>query len=114
MAKKTTKKPKPGQVPQTVAFRFRAETITDIFNFLAELKIDRCLRIEITPVQAGSKDRDWAKGIPDLECTLLLEGVTETQLLQAMRKVDDAHVMIQTLMPLGAYDGERRRSRKDA
>jgi hypothetical protein len=111
MAKKSTRKPKPGKVSQTTAFRFRAECMTDIVNFLSEFKVDRCLRVEITPVQ--STDKEWAKGLPDRECTLLVEGVTEKQIVQAMRKVVDSHVMIQTLMPLGAYDGERNIRRKD-
>ena len=111
MAKKSTRKPKPGKVSQTTAFRFRAECMTDIFNFLSELKIDRCLRIEITPMHFV--DKELGKGFADCECTLLVEGVTQKQMLQAMRKVVDSHVMIQTLMPLGAYDGERNIRRKD-
>jgi hypothetical protein len=110
MAKKSTTKPKPGKVSQTTAFRFRAECMTDIFNFLSELKSDRCLRIEIIPMHFVDKEMG---SFSDCECTLLVEGVTEKQMLQAMRKVVDGHVMVQTLMPLGAYDGVRNIHRKD-
>ncbi len=112
MAKKTktTRKSKPGKVSQTAAFRFRAECMTDIVNFLSELKVDRCLRVEITPVQ--SADKEWVKGLPDRECTLFVENMTQKQIVDAMKKVVDGHVMVQTLMPLGAYNGERRTRRR--
>ena len=82
----------------TNVFKFRAECINDV-DRLKDVLRKRGERIRMTI----DEEPPWIDVVVEMETTESLDGIK-----QAMRKVIDGHVMLQTIAPKDEYTGERR------
>lgn len=79
-------------------YKFRAECIADVKNLLNELPLEKLLAYKATPDEIG---------LPDVEIEIELVNFTFNNYLEAIRKVEDGHVMLQTIASTKCYTGER-------
>ncbi len=82
----------------TSTFKFRAECISDVDSLKGVLR-KRGKRIRMTI----DEEPPWIDVDVEIETTETLDTIK-----QAMRKVVDGHVMLQTIAPKDEYTGERR------
>lgn len=81
-------------------FRFRAELLTDAANFILETKnIDKEIILNFSIVSIKSD-------LPDVTVDIFTLYEKE-EILKLMAKVEDSHVMQQTLTNFEDYTGER-------
>ena len=77
-------------------YKFRAECKTDAFK-LIDLLTD-VVEYNIEPLITE---------LPDVEITVETKETTLDELRNTMQKITDGHVMVQTVMPVEKYTGER-------
>jgi len=84
---------------------FRAECILDVFAFAGQLWTSEH-KHERTTIAVIPDGR-----FPDVDVVMQTR-TTRTALMDCMRKVQDSHVMIQTLEPVATYTGKRDYARE--
>jgi hypothetical protein len=81
------------------AFKFRAESVMDVLELLRHPISDRALFMEL---HISRKEP-----FPDVEVELNMKNVNLVKLRNAMGKVADGHVMVQTVALKEKYTGKR-------
>lgn len=77
-------------------FKFRAECIGDVLQFM-----------DITPKPFWLWKMQQHYIFPDVDFEFTTE-MTMTEVLQTLFEIPDSHVMMDTVMPIEKYTGERR------
>jgi hypothetical protein len=80
-------------------FKFRAECLTDVFLFF-----NYCPEGSVKDIQYNSLD--LIEGYPDVEISLESK-LKLSDFRQICSKIEDGHVMLQTIQPIDSYTGER-------
>jgi len=79
-------------------YKFRAECQEDVLDLLILLPSGNIVDHDFDPFDEAS---------PDVEVEIELKNTTLDELREIMTEVIDGHVMVQTVMPIEEYTGER-------
>ena len=79
-------------------YKFRAECIGDVKELLNKLPLEKMLKYNVIPDDLG---------LPDVEIEIEILNYELDDYLNALRKIEDSHVMLQTILPIEKYTGER-------
>lgn len=83
-------------------FKFRAELMSDVDRLVRILEGNgKKVRVTI------DEEPPWIGVVVEMDTAETLDAIKD-----AMRKVEDGHVMLQTVAPKGEYTGERRYNEK--
>ncbi len=89
---------KPLSNTQPTTYKFRAECENDILVLLEEIGHDEIMSYSIKPL---------SEGMPDKVCEITMKRFTLNDLKSEMKLITDGHIMVETLMPIDEYTGER-------
>jgi hypothetical protein len=76
------------------------------YKFRAECRHDYDCLLQILPTEPNNEVIEPSDGFPDIEVEFDLN-ITIDKLRDLMREVEDGHVMVQTVMPIDEYTGDR-------
>jgi hypothetical protein len=82
-------------------YKFRAECIHDVWQFLDKISRDSITQLSITPVEINP-----GVFIPDVEVEITT-GIIFKEICKILRGIVDSHVMQETIQVKELYTGER-------